>query len=250
MNCLSCGRSNAPESDEHVFSRWLLKYLQAVRTPITHFRYTLEGGSQPHLKQKSLNAFTLRHICQPCNSGWMSRLENQAKCIVVGLMDRTLTLDTLDDEQRRVIARWAGKTAIIESYAVGAEKPIHSQLLHAMRQYEEGPPPRFGVLGLSTQYNAIGHMQLGIITDLLADQSIAANIVVLILPNLILTCGFPYPELPCQFRSDLQTYTPIWPERRQWQQMRRITPPLAAPTQDADFFLSLAKKIELHMLVT
>ena len=59
-----------------------------------------------------------------------------------------MMLDSLNDEQRRLLARWIGKTAIIESYAIGAEKPIDSQLLHAMRQYEEGPPGRFGVLGL------------------------------------------------------------------------------------------------------
>jgi hypothetical protein len=102
----------------------------------------------------------------------------------------------------------------------------------------------------STQFNAIGHMQLGLISDLLAGQSVAANIVILILPNLILTCGFPWPGLPCQFRCDLQTYTPVWPEPRQWQQMSKSTPPLPTPAQDAEFFLSLAEKIELHLLVT
>jgi hypothetical protein len=165
-------------------------------------------------------------------------------------MERTLAFDALDDEQRRLLARWAGKTAIIESYAVGAEKPIDSQLLHAMRQYEEGAPGRFGVLGLSTKLNAIGHMQLGLISDLLTGQSVAANIVILVLPNLILTCGFPWPGLPCQFHCDLQTYTPIWPERRQWEQMSPKTRPLPTPALEADFLLSLAEKIELHVLLS
>ena len=78
----------------------------------------------------------------------MAQLEGQTKPILIGLMERTMMLDSLNDEQRRLLARWIGKTAIIESYAIGAEKPIDSQLLHAMRQYEEGPPGRFGVLGL------------------------------------------------------------------------------------------------------
>ncbi len=178
----------------------------------------------------------------------MSRLENQAKSIVLGLMAHTLTLDDLDAEKCRVLARWAGKTAVIESYAIGAEKPINSKILHAMRQYEEGPPGKFGVIALSTDFFAIGHMQMGLITDLVAGDSIAANIVILVLPNLILSCAFPWQELPCQYRCDLRTYTPVWPERRQWQQMNASTPPLPPPAQEAEFFLSLAEKIEFRTL--
>src|SRR5580704_1716084 len=60
MNCLSCGETENPESGEHVFSKWLLEYLQAVRKPIAHFRYTLDGRKSPHLRQMSLNSFQLR----------------------------------------------------------------------------------------------------------------------------------------------------------------------------------------------
>ncbi len=248
MNCLSCGETTATESAEHVFSKWLLEYLQAVRTPITHFRYQLDTGSQPHMNQIRLNSFKLRQICQPCNNEWMSRLENESKPIVIGLMAHTLTLEALDAEQCRLLARWAGKTAIIESYAIEAEKPINSKFLRAMRQCEEGPPGKFGVLALSSNFSAIGHMQMGLITDLLAGESIAANIVILMLPNLILTCGFPWQELPCQYRCDLNTYTPVWPERRQWQQTSVNTPSLPLPAQEAEFFLSLAEKIEFREL--
>lgn len=249
MNCLSCGETAAPPSAEHVFSKWLLEHLQAIRTPITHFRYSLEGISQPHMNQMLLNSFRLRRICEPCNNGWMSRLEDHAKPIVIGLMSRTLSLDSLDVEQRRILARWAGKTAVVESYAIGAEKPIDPKILHSMRQYEDGPPGKFGVLGLSIDFDAIGHMQVGLIGDLLAGESIAANIVILLLPNLILTCGFPWPEFPCLYRCDLQTYSPIWPERRQWQQITASTPPLPAPAQEAEFFLRLAEKIEFNPLL-
>jgi hypothetical protein len=51
-----------------------------------------------------------------------------------------------------------------------------------------------------------------------------------------------------QYHCDLQTYTPIWPERRQWQQMSAGTPPLPPAAQEAEFFLSLAEKIEFKAL--
>jgi hypothetical protein len=188
-------------------------------------------------------------ICQLCNNGWMSRLENDTKPIMIGLMDRTVKLNALDAEQCRVLARWAGKTAIIESYAIEAEKPISSKDLRAMRQSEEGPPGKYGVLALAADFVAIGHMQIGLISDLLAGESIAANIVILVVPNLVLVCGFPWQELPCQYHCDLQTYTPIWPERRQWQQMSAGTPQLPPPSQEVEFLLSLAEKVEFRALI-
>ena len=117
-----------------MFSKWLLKHLQALRTPITHFRYQLDGGSTRYGSQILLNSFKLRRICEPCTNGWMSRLENNAKPVIVGLMDGSLKPDTMDDEQRRLLGRWAGKSALVESYAVGAQKPIDPQILYAMRQ--------------------------------------------------------------------------------------------------------------------
>jgi hypothetical protein len=248
MNCLSCGDTENPESGEHVFSKWLLEHLKAVRKPIEHFRYSLDGGKSPHLAQMSLNSFRLKRICQPCNNGWMSRLENQAKPIVIGLMSGTLNLESLDDEQRRILARWAGKTALVESYAVGAEVPVDPKILHRMRHNEEGPPGKFGVLGLTTDFESVGHMQLGLITDLVGGGSIAANVVILMLPNLILICGFPWEVLPCRYHCDLQTYVPIWPERRHWTRLTPDTPPLPKVSEDPEFLLALAEKIEFEVL--
>jgi len=137
MNCLSCGNTSATRSGEHVFAQWLLDYLHALKTPITHFRYQADGTSTPHRDQIALDSLRLKRICEPCNNGWMSRLEDHTKAILVGLMERTLALDALADEQRRLLARWAGKTAIIESYAVGAEKPIDAQLLGYRRDGDQ-----------------------------------------------------------------------------------------------------------------
>lgn len=60
----------------------------------------------------------------PCNNGWKSGLESVAKPILLGLIEGGKSLDGLEEEERRILAKWAGKTAIIESYAVGAESPV------------------------------------------------------------------------------------------------------------------------------
>lgn len=95
----------------------------------------------------------------------------------------------------------------------------------------------------------IGHMQIGLLSDLIGGGSVAANIVILALPNLVLTCGFPWAGLPCRYYCDLHTYTPIWPDSREWQQMRADTAALPQQVSDVDLFHSLAEKIEFRPLL-
>ena len=89
---------------------------------------------------------------------------------------------------------------------------------------------------------------MGMISDLLAGDSIAATIVMLGLPNLILTCGFPWPQLPSQYFCDHSMQIPVWPPTRQWLQMRPIKPSPAASTPELELFLSLAERIEFRPL--
>jgi hypothetical protein len=120
-------------------------------------------------------------------------------------------LESLDTEQRQLLARWAGKTAIIESHSVGAESPVDGALLQWMRTHENDVPGRFAVAGCPFMHSAIGHMQVGVIRDLLGGKTIAGNIVVLAFPNLILTCGFPIPDLTAlsyRCKCDLSVYRP------------------------------------------
>ena len=51
-----------------------------------------------------------RRTCGACNYGWMSRLEAQAKPILIDLIGRTRA-PTLDAHQSLALARWSIKTA-------------------------------------------------------------------------------------------------------------------------------------------
>ena len=75
----------------------------------------------------------------------MSRLDNSVKPILISLMGGTRPLHSLNDEERRILARWAGKTAIVESYAIEAENPLDTKYLNALRRDEGEPPWKFGV---------------------------------------------------------------------------------------------------------
>jgi hypothetical protein len=58
----------------------------------------------------------VRNVCESCNNGWMSALQDQAKPIVYALANGEWPV--LDVEQRRVLARWSTMVTVnLECYA-------------------------------------------------------------------------------------------------------------------------------------
>jgi hypothetical protein len=78
-----------------------------------------DGSSKQARVPIRLDDFKLKRVCEFCNNGWMSNLEEPAKPILLGLILGHTTLESLEEDGRQILAKWAGKTAIIESYAVG-----------------------------------------------------------------------------------------------------------------------------------
>ena len=61
-------------------------------------------------QSRSFN-LTLRDVCVPCNTRWMSQLENTAKPILQRMVRAKRVV--LDERSQRIVARWAGKTAMV-----------------------------------------------------------------------------------------------------------------------------------------
>jgi hypothetical protein len=59
----------------------------------------------PRLEQK------VRHVCRPCNTGWMSTLENESKDILSPMIRGEDTRLSASDQ--RQVAIWAAKTAVV-----------------------------------------------------------------------------------------------------------------------------------------
>lgn len=53
----------------------------------------------------------IRCVCKTCNNGWMSRLENHVKPIVLGLIEDKLKLIASDEQS--ILALWAVKNAMV-----------------------------------------------------------------------------------------------------------------------------------------
>src|SRR5271170_2899127 len=166
VNCLACGETKARASREHVFSRWLLEELVLLEAPISLYRRLPDGSSTQERVPVKLDDFKLKRVCRPCNNGWMSDLETAAKPILLTLIRGSGTVDALAEEERLILAKWAGKTAIIESYSVGAESPVDPQLLRWMRDRDDNLPGRFCVAACAQSRLGVSHFQAGVIRDL------------------------------------------------------------------------------------
>jgi len=249
MNCLACGPTFSKASGEHVFAAWLLEALNAKGISIGLFKHKLDGTDEVRRNEITLDSFRLKRICTDCNNGWMSRLEEKAKPLLLCLLSGRRSFKSLNEQERWIVARWAGKTAIIESHAVGAESPVDNKLLHHMRANENGSPGLFGVAGGSRNFNIVGHLQVGIIKDLIGGGIMAGNIVVIMLPQVTLTCAFPFPDMKFQCLCDPAEYFPLWPDPDLWKPMEEL-PPFDPNVQGNDALAAMAERIELYHPLT
>jgi len=236
--------TTSPPSREHVFSQWLLDEFQGRRISIGLFRRSSDDSRERTRVDISLDSFKLKEVCERCNNGWMSALESNAKPLILGLIRGNIQFDALDENERRILARWAAKTAIIESHSIGAESPVNSDYLNRMRTNADGVPGRFAVAAAHTHLEVFAHMQIGLIYDLIGGGIAAGNIVMIVLPKLAFACLFPMLEIPYECRCLMSLYAPLWPSPRAWKPMR--IGPLPTDLDELETIAALAERVEMH----
>jgi hypothetical protein len=119
-SCLFCGSTlrskkakTGARSNEHIIPEWLMDYLGIRGTTITPTVTEIASGRILDSRKQALPAFVAGTVCRACNTGWMSRLEGDAKPILTRLIEDPRRLAELDVEQRTVITRWTLKTVAV-----------------------------------------------------------------------------------------------------------------------------------------
>lgn len=207
------------------------------------FRELPDGTHEQQRAEMKLDSFRLKKICESCNNGWMSKLEESAKPLILGLIRSVRELGSLSEDERCILARWAGKTAVVESHSVGAECPVSSEYLKRIRTNAGGIPGRFGVVGCRTEMQGFGHMQIGVIRDLIGGGKAAGNIIMIALPQLAFACAFPMLEIPYKCRCVKSLYTPLWPPPPAWDPMDQT--PMPPGLGDLETLAAMADRVEL-----
>jgi hypothetical protein len=113
--CLFCTRT--VDSAEHIWSDWILKDLklsEPIRINIAKRPGVWKEG--PEIRVKC--------VCQRCNNGWMSDLENENKPHVGAMIHDEPT--TLEPWQQKLLARWAVLKAIVIESANRLRTPFYT----------------------------------------------------------------------------------------------------------------------------
>ena len=103
--CLFC--TSRAGSKEHAWPRWLISSVGADTESPTEYWNTVTAP--PHRWPGP--EFTTRGVCQECNNGWMCELEGTIRA-TMGSLVNDISL-RLDEQQQRLLARWATKTAMV-----------------------------------------------------------------------------------------------------------------------------------------
>jgi hypothetical protein len=126
--CIFCGSPDL--TAEHVFSKWTHKFM----TPRSKGRAIAYRGMQfPTRSDTSqyrlpgqVRDWKIKCVCGACNNGWMRRLENACKPIMMPLILGQPS--RLNPDQQAMIATWAVLKAIISEYGESVRAiPHHSQ---------------------------------------------------------------------------------------------------------------------------
>ena len=111
MRCAICQRDDLPLTREHVFARWLTQRV---------------GSAGPRR--------ALATVCGDCNAGWMSTLEQAFRRAAFARLRR----GPMAAPERRTIARWSTKTALLLADLNGATLIEPARRASLMRGMPDG----------------------------------------------------------------------------------------------------------------
>jgi hypothetical protein len=91
--------------------------------------------------------FVEGRVCGGCNKGWMRDLEEQTKEFLKPLIEGTVNLLSISDDERTMLAKWATKTGYVLSHAAPLKKVPPPSHMRYMKDNAGVIPPRVEVFG-------------------------------------------------------------------------------------------------------
>ena len=114
--CLFCPRT--VDSAEHVWSDWILQDLKPVHPIHIRIGKTISKWvDKPEVRVKC--------VCQKCNNGWMSDIENENKPHMLAMMNGEPIV--LESQQQKLLTRWAVLKATVIDGSSKRRIPFYSE---------------------------------------------------------------------------------------------------------------------------
>jgi len=146
---LFCGKPlrGKLRSKEHIVAAWLQKHL-GIRYEQVEFVLRDSSWSVNGNRNLVFDRYLAGHVCEECNTGWMSKLEVAVSKFLPDLISGgSFASDLESGSDRTALARWVAKSAYcVDSASMRQERRVPSS--HARRLFEDraGLPPGVSVL--------------------------------------------------------------------------------------------------------
>lgn len=137
-------KSHLPLDYEHVWGKWLKKIVRSDMNK-HHLREREIGRPRSADKTKvTLRAgdplqMSLKIVCKACNSGWMSRTQNDAKPFLIPLIQGRKTV--LGEKGQKAIAAWCAMATMTGEYSVRDENAVAVSQAERNWIRDQGSPP-------------------------------------------------------------------------------------------------------------
>lgn len=124
--CVFCDKTKL--SREHIFAQWLLKELNIYDDNVTMSHNSFIGipiSNRKHSFSNLVNGL----VCEECNNGWMSQLEDDCKKHIINLINMNDIKSELKflEEHYYIIAKWAFKNVILLNSATNYRKLVPNE---------------------------------------------------------------------------------------------------------------------------
>jgi hypothetical protein len=177
-NCIFCDAS--PTTKEDVWPTWLTQYIP--RTLKSYRGAIVEIGPEGEVtkSQKKWDgdprSRRAQCVCAECNSGWMSRLQEQTKPLLLELVEGQETWLTIADQ--RLLATWATMTTITSEYIQRSTAAISAK--NRDRFYRERSPLKLWKIWIGNFHRADWkpyrvHHALPVRSRVRTDSALSAN---------------------------------------------------------------------------
>jgi hypothetical protein len=224
--CVFCrGDLQGVASEEHIFPQWLLKHLGIPRTDQvfqgTGASATLDADEKDGRVHGAWR-FVEGRVCARCNNGWLSELEEEVRPGLEALLAGAGKIVALTPPQRRLLSRWAAKTAFLVSNVSPFQRPVPPGHLWALNAGGDVPPgvavyagqsgtPTKTAYIQSTQWTQFGSSRSGFVVGAMQD----AYKIGLQIQDLLLLVAFA-PKSGVSFVTAAGVHVPLNPERPVW----------------------------------
>ncbi len=210
--CLGCGVELCEDvvTLEHILPQWLAAEIEMPNVKLRHFRHDDGTNGNTLLREHGLNRYATRQVCFRCNGGWMSRLENQAKPLILSLMKGERSVLVLTDDERRILSRWAVKTAFLITTSEATKFPMPWEVLYALGRYEASGPERCVVFG-SQQPNLPKGFLYTSPSDYFSQETTIQARLGFSIHQLHFVVVVPFDRKPRVARIAAGIHTPLWP---------------------------------------